>query len=82
MKMNMMTGDDKSDFGDNSGRGIGLLRLKFSAMMVITITQAMMMMMMMMITITQAIVFYIPRCIWLSMEGGLMNFLVKGTQGR
>jgi len=30
----------------------------------------------------QAIVFYIPRCIWLSMEGGLMNFLVKGTQGR
>ena len=25
--------------------------------------------------------FYIPRCIWLSMEGGLMNFLVKGTQG-
>ena len=50
----------------------------------ITITQAMMMMMtnMMMITTTQAIVFYIPRCIWLSMEGGLMNFLVKGTQGR
>ena len=34
------------------------------------------------ITTTQAIVFYIPRCIWLSMEGGLMNFLVKGTQGR
>ena len=31
--------------------------------------------------VIQAIVFYIPRCIWLSMEGGLMNFLVKGTQG-
>jgi len=30
----------------------------------------------------QAIVFYIPRCIWLSMEGNLMTFLVKGTQGR
>ncbi|XP_023324723.1 innexin inx2 [Eurytemora carolleeae] len=30
----------------------------------------------------QAIVFYLPRCIWLSMEGGLMNFLVKGNQGR
>lgn len=30
----------------------------------------------------QAIIFYIPRCIWLSMEGGLMNFLVKGNQGR
>jgi len=30
----------------------------------------------------QAIIFYIPRCIWLSMEGGLMNFLVKGHQGR
>ena len=54
----------------------------------------MMMMMMMMIKLMimhnddidndddlQAIVFYIPRCIWLSMEGGLMNFLVKGTQG-
>jgi len=30
----------------------------------------------------QAIIFYIPRCIWLSMEGGLMTFLVKGNQGR
>jgi len=30
----------------------------------------------------QAVIFYIPRCIWLSMEGGLMSFLVKGAQGR
>jgi len=30
----------------------------------------------------QAILFYIPRCIWLSVEGGLMNFLAKGHQGR
>lgn len=30
----------------------------------------------------QAMLFYLPRCIWLSMEGGLMNFLVKGNQGR
>jgi len=30
----------------------------------------------------QAILFYIPRCIWLSMEGGLMSFLVKGCTGR
>ena len=29
----------------------------------------------------QAVIFYIPRCIWLSMEGGLMSFLVKGAQG-
>jgi len=30
----------------------------------------------------QAILFYIPRCIWLSMEGGLMSFLVKGCTDR
>jgi len=30
----------------------------------------------------QALLFYIPRCIWLSMEGGLMHFLVNGCQGR
>jgi len=30
----------------------------------------------------QAILFYIPRCIWLSMEGGLMNFLVNGCTDR
>lgn len=30
----------------------------------------------------QAIIFYIPRCIWLSVEGGLMGFLAKGCQGR
>ena len=29
----------------------------------------------------QALVFYVPRCIWLSLEGGLMNFLVSGHQG-
>ena len=31
---------------------------------------------------TQALLFYIPRCLWLSMEGGLMHFLVSGCQGR
>jgi len=30
----------------------------------------------------QAILFYLPRCIWLSMEGGLMNVLVKGHTDR
>jgi len=30
----------------------------------------------------QAIIFYVPRCIWLSVEGGLMTFLAKGHQGR
>jgi len=30
----------------------------------------------------QAILFYIPRCIWLSLEGGLMSFLVTGHQER
>ena len=72
MKMTLMTADDKFKRNLISmiiQGGLGLLRFHFSAMM-------------MMITITQAIVFYIPRCIWLSMEGGLMNFLVKGTQGR
>ena len=29
----------------------------------------------------QAIVFYIQPYQWLSLEGGLVNFLVKGTQG-
>ena len=33
------------------------------------------------LTSWQAVIFYIPRCIWLSMEGGLMSFLVKGAQG-
>ena len=31
--------------------------------------------------ISQALLFYIPRCIWLSLEGGLMKFLVMGHQG-
>jgi len=30
----------------------------------------------------QALLFYIPRCIWLSLEGGLMKFLVMGHQER
>ena len=29
----------------------------------------------------QAVMFYLPRCIWLSMEGGLMHFLVEGNTG-
>jgi len=32
--------------------------------------------------VIQAIIFYIPRCIWLSLEGGLMSFLVSGHTGR
>ena len=31
--------------------------------------------------ILQAILFYIPRCIWLSTEGGMMAFLVSGCTG-
>lgn len=31
---------------------------------------------------TQAVIFYIPRCIWLMLEGGLMSYIVKGTTGR
>ena len=31
--------------------------------------------------IVQAILFYIPRCIWLSTEGGMMAFLVNGCTG-
>lgn len=31
--------------------------------------------------IVQAILFYIPRCIWLSTEGGMMAFLVTGCTG-
>jgi len=30
----------------------------------------------------QAVMFYVPRCIWLSLEGGLMSWLVKGHQDR
>jgi len=30
----------------------------------------------------QAVLFYIPRCIWLSMEGGMMSFLVSGCLDR
>ena len=30
----------------------------------------------------QAVLFYIPRCIWLSMEGGMMSFLVTGCLDR
>ena len=30
----------------------------------------------------QAILFYIPRCIWLSTEGGMMAFLVAGCTDR
>ncbi len=26
----------------------------------------------------QAVLFYIPRCIWLMLEGGLMSYIVKG----
>ena len=32
--------------------------------------------------IVQAILFYIPRCIWLSTEGGMMAFLVTGCTDR
>ncbi|XP_059095142.1 innexin inx2-like isoform X1 [Tigriopus californicus] len=31
---------------------------------------------------SQAVLFYIPRCIWLMLEGGLMSYIVKGTTGR
>ena len=27
---------------------------------------------------SQAVLFYIPRCIWLMLEGGLMSYIVKG----
>jgi len=30
----------------------------------------------------QAGLFYIPRCLWLLIEGGLMSYIVKGTTGR
>jgi len=30
----------------------------------------------------QAGLFYIPRCLWLMLEGGLMSYIVKGTTGR
>ena len=30
----------------------------------------------------QALLFYIPRCIWLSLEGGIMSFLVTGCLDR
>jgi len=30
----------------------------------------------------QAVIFYIPRSIWLSLEGGLMKFLAKGARGK
>ena len=30
----------------------------------------------------QAFLFYLPRMIWLSMEGGLMAFLCEGCQGQ
>ncbi len=29
-----------------------------------------------------AVVFYLPRCLWLVMEGGLMKFFGKGTTHR
>ena len=29
---------------------------------------------------TQAVLFYIPRCIWLMLEGGLMSYIVKGER--
>ncbi len=29
--------------------------------------------------VVSAVCFYIPRAIWLMMEGGLMKFLAKGT---
>lgn len=29
---------------------------------------------------SQAVLFYIPRCIWLMLEGGLMSYIVKGKQ--
>jgi len=32
--------------------------------------------------VVQAVLMYLPRCIWLSMEGGLMQFLVAGNTGR
>ena len=33
-------------------------------------------------TILQAMIFYLPRMLWLSMEGGLMKFLVRNTRGK
>ena len=30
----------------------------------------------------QACLFYIPRVVWLSLEGGLMKFLVKNARGK
>ena len=35
----------------------------------------------MIITIMKAFLFYLPRMIWLSMEGGLMAFLCDGCSG-
>ena len=32
--------------------------------------------------ITVAVIFYLPRCLWLIMEGGLMKFFGKGTTTR
>ena len=32
--------------------------------------------------IVMAVIFYLPRWIWLSMEGGLMKFFGKGTTNR
>ncbi len=29
---------------------------------------------------SQAVIFYIPRCIWLMLEGGLMSYIVKGKK--
>ena len=30
----------------------------------------------------QALLFYLPRMIWLSLEGGLMKFLVRNARGK
>ena len=31
---------------------------------------------------TQALLFYLPRVVWLSLEGGLMKFLVRNARGK
>ena len=32
--------------------------------------------------VVSALMFYVPRALWLTMEGGLMKYLAKGTRGK
>ena len=32
--------------------------------------------------VVEALIFYLPRAIWLSLEGGLMKYLARGTRGK